>query len=361
MSEFQQDLTRSTLAVLLIVALIAASFWILRPFLPAAVWATMIVVATWPLMLRVQRRLWNRRALAVAVMTVVLLLVFVVPLSLAAGTILKNTDKFAAWAQSIASFTMPAQPDWLEGLPIVGPPVSQLWARVEATGFEGLPAKVAPYAGTATRWFIAQVGGVGVMFVQFVLTVVFAAIMYAGGERMGENVLRFGQRVAGDRGEASVHLAGQAIRGVALGVIVTAIVQSGLGGIGLAISGIPFAAILTAVMFMLCIAQLGPVPVLAPAVIWMYWEGDTGWATLLLVWSIVVGSLDNLLRPILIRRSADLPLLLIFVGVIGGLIAFGLIGIFVGPVVLAVAYTLLQAWITEPGEMVIAAGDAAED
>jgi len=101
------------------------------------------------------------------------------------------------------------------------------------------------------------------------------------------------------------------------------------------------------VMFMLCIAQLGPGLVLAPAVIWMYWDGRTGWATALLVWSLFVGSLDNLLRPILIKRTVQLPLLLIFLGVIGGLIAFGLIGIFVGPVVLAVAYTLLQAWMGE--------------
>ena len=112
----------------------------------------------------------------------------------------------------------------------------------------------------------------------------------------------------------------------------------------------PFATVLTAVMFMLCIAQLGPVLVLLPAIIWMYWNGDAGWATFLLVWSIPVGTLDNFLRPILIKRGADLPILLILVGVIGGLIGFGLVGIFVGPVVLSVAYTLLAAWVAEEPE-----------
>jgi predicted PurR-regulated permease PerM len=144
-----------------------------------------------------------------------------------------------------------------------------------------------------------------------------------------------------------VRLAGQAIRGVALGVIVTALVQSALGGIGLAIAGVPFATVLTALMFMLCIAQLGPALVLLPAIIWMYWSGVAGWATFLLVWSIPVGALDNFLRPILIKRGADLPLLLICVGVIGGLIGLGLVGIFVGPVVLSVTYTLLTAWMAE--------------
>jgi predicted PurR-regulated permease PerM len=221
-----------------------------------------------------------------------------------------------------------------------------------------LAVQAAPYAGGVTRWFIAGLGGFGVMFVHFLLTVAIAAIMYARGEYAAATVRQFGRRLAGERGEDSVRLAGQAIHGVALGVIVTALVQSALGGIGLAVAGVPLAAVLTLVMFILCIAQLGPVPVLLPAVIWLYWNDDAGWGTFLLLWSAVDGILDNFLRPVLIRRGADLPLLLIFAGVIGGLIAFGLVGIFVGPVVLAVAFTLLQAWMAEESAT---AGPAFDD
>ena len=142
-------------------------------------------------------------------------------------------------------------------------------------------------------------------------------------------------------------LAGQAIRGVAMGVGVTAVVQTLLGGIGMAMAGVPYAGALSAVMLMLCIAQVGPSLVLFPAVAWMYYEGMHGWATFLLVWSLMVASIDNFLRPLLIRRGADLPLLLIFAGVIGGLLGFGLIGIFVGPVVLAITFTLMQSWVDE--------------
>ena len=147
-------------------------------------------------------------------------------------------------------------------------------------------------------------------------------------------------------------MAGQAIRGVALGVVVTALVQSVLGGIALAIAGVPFWGILTAVMLMMCIVQIGPAPVLLPAVGWLYYignsgTGSSGWAIFLLIASIIVIMLDNFLRPVLIRRGADLPMLLILVGVIGGLMAFGLIGVFVGPAMLAVTYTLLQAWLAE--------------
>lgn len=123
---------------------------------------------------------------------------------------------------------------------------------------------------------------------------------------------------------------------MALGVVVTALVQAVLGGVGLAISGVPYATLLTVVMILSCLVQLGPLPVLIPAIIWLYWTGDTTWGTVLLVWSAVVGTLDNVIRPVLIRMGADLPLLLILSGVIGGLIAFGMIGLFIGPVLLAV-------------------------
>src|SRR5262249_46803935 len=120
-----------------------------------------------------------------------------------------------------------------------------------------------------------------------------------------------------------------------------------IGGVGLVVAGVPFAAILCAILFMLCIGQIGPGPVLIPAIIWMYATQDPLWATVLLFFSVLAMTLDNILRPILIKKGADLPLLLVLVGVLGGLVAFGLIGIFLGPTVLAVAYTLLKSWIAE--------------
>ena len=144
-----------------------------------------------------------------------------------------------------------------------------------------------------------------------------------------------------------MYLAGEAIQAVALGVVVTAMVQSGLAGFGLAVAGVPFAGVLTALIFVLCVAQLGPALVFIPAIAWMYWQGETGWATALLVWAVPVTLLDGVLRPYLIRMGADLPLMLILPGVIGGLIAFGVLGLFIGPVLLAVGYTLLVAWLDE--------------
>jgi predicted PurR-regulated permease PerM len=345
MAETQRDLTRTVLGVLFIVGLIGSSFWILRPFLGAIIWATTITVATWPVMLGLQARLWGRRGLAVTAMALALLSILIVPFSLAIGTIVANADEVVAWAKSLAALKVPPTPAWVGGLPFIGGKAALAWDQIAAAGIAGLAAQAAPYLSNITRWFVAQVGGFGLVLLEFLLTVVVSAILYLRGESVAGGVRRFARRLAGSRGENVVQLAGQAIRGVALGVVVTAIAQAVLGGIGLAIAGVPFAAILTAVMFMLSIAQLGPLLVLAPSVVWLYWGGSSGWGTLLLVWTIVVGTMDNFLRPILIKRGADLPLLLIFAGVIGGLMAFGLIGIFVGPVVLAVAYTLLEAWV----------------
>jgi len=347
MSDIQRDLTRTVLAVLFIGGLLASSFWILRPFLAALIWAVMIVVASWPLMRAAQSALWGRRWLAVTVMTLALLLLLIVPFSAAIATIVANVDTIGGWVKALGEYQLPPAPAWLGNLPVIGQQGTQLWLELTSGGAETLMARIVPYASGLTQWFVAQVGSFGVVFVEFLLTVVFAAILYAHGEQAAVWVRRFGRRLGGESGDAAVLLSAQAIRGVALGVVVTALVQALLGGIGLAIAGVPFVAILTAVMFMFSVAQIGAVPVLIPAVIWLYWRDDVVWGSFLLVVTVVVGALDNVLRPILIKKGADLPLLLIFAGVIGGLIAFGLIGIFVGPMVLAVTYTLLGAWIED--------------
>jgi len=342
------DLARVTFGVLIIGGLLFTTFWLVRPFLGPLIWAAMLVVASWPLMRRVQRLLWGQRALAVLAMTLALLLLFVVPVALAIVTIVDNVDRLTAWVQMAREFTLPAvPPDWLVKLPLVGDAIAAAWAQGTSLGLRSLLPRLMPYADDATRWFVDQIGGFGLLMFQFLLTVVIAAVMYGSGEFAATLVRKTARRIGGERAVGAVDLAGGAIRGVALGVGVTALVQSLLGGLGLAVAGVPGAGLLAAVMFMLCIAQIGPIPVLLPAVIWVFWSGDSTWGVVLAVWSLLVGTLDNFLRPVLIRMGAELPLLLIFAGVIGGLLSFGLVGIFVGPVILAVAYTLLVAWVDE--------------
>lgn len=311
------------------------------------IWAATIVVTTWPVMLRIQGWLGGRRALAVMVMTLWLLLILVAPLTAAIVTIVSNADDIVAWSKTLSTLAVPPPPTWVKSLPGIGERVASEWTKVAAMGPEALGRHVAPYVGTGIRWVLQQLGNMGLMLLEFLLTVVFAALFYASGEANAKWVRAFGRRVAGQAGENAVVLAAQSVRAVAMGVVVTALVQAIIGGIGLAIAGVPFAGVLTALMLVLGIAQIGAGPVLFSAVAWLYWTGDTTWGTALLVWSIVVASLDNVLRPILIKRGANLPLTLIFIGVIGGLLAFGVIGLFIGPLVLAVVHTLLTTWVTK--------------
>ena len=342
------ELARITFAVLFIGLLLGGTLWVLRPFIGPAIWATMVVVATWPVMQRIQRTLFGRRHLAVAVMTLLLLLLFVVPLTLAIATIVLNADRLVDWARLASAYHLPdVPPPWLVNLPMVGTAIQTGWEHATELGLTDLLPRLTPYAGDLTRWFVAQIGSVGFLLLQFLITVVIAGVMYAAGEDAAGLVRRFARRLGGERGASVVDLAGGAIRGVALGVGVTAVVQAVLGGLGLLLAGVPVAGLLAALMFMLCIAQIGPVPVLLPAALWAFWSGRPAAGVGLLVLTGVVTTLDNVLRPLLIRMGADLPLLLIFSGVIGGLLAFGLVGIFVGPVVLAVAYTLLEAWMAD--------------
>ena len=340
-----RDYPRVLLIVVLMGGLLACSLWIFKPFLGAFIWATMIVVATWPLKVEIERNVRGRRWIAVTLMTLAILLLIIVPLVVAVQQFVEHFDDMRAGVTWLAS--LPPPPEWVARLPVVGTSIAAKWN--EFAGADPLSAlrPLLPYAGNIATWIAARAGSIGAVFIDLLLIVVFSAILYSSGETVATSALRLARRVAGERGVRSVELAGLAVRAVALGVVVTAMAQSVLAGIGLAVAGVPNALLLTAVMFVLCVAQIGAVPVLAPAAIWLFWRDATAWGVFIIVWSVVVSAIDNFLRPVLIRRGVDLPLLLVMIGVIGGLLAFGAIGLFVGPVVLAVTFTLVKAWVDE--------------
>ena len=344
-SDAATDITRIVLFVLVIGALLAGSVWTLLPFLSGLVWATTIAVATWPALLRVQRLTGGRRPPAVAIMTALVLMVFIVPFALAIGALLDAAGESPAVMNDFLAHGLGPPPAWAASIPLVGEPLVQKWHAVAAGGPEALAAIVQPYARSAAAWTIAATGGFGRILVLIALTVGIVTILYARGETAAAGVMAFAHRLGGETAERTVRLGAQAIRSVAMGVVVTALVQSVLAGLGLWLCGVPHSGLLTAIAFVLGVAQLGPLLVLAPSVAWLYWSGSTGWATVLLVWSVPVGALDNVVRPLLIRRGVQLPLLLIVAGVIGGLISFGVVGLFVGPVVLAATYTLAKDWV----------------
>jgi predicted PurR-regulated permease PerM len=356
-SSTPRDLTHTTLSVLFIAVLTASCFWIMRPFLMSLAWASVIVVATWPAFEGVQAKMGGRRGLAVAAMAAAILLIILIPTTLAVVTIVDNVDNITAQVWSLSTLSLSAPPDWVRRIPLAGEKIASWWREFAALSTDERTAVVLPYARSAVQWFMTQAGSMGMTAVHFLLTVILSMILYAKGHVVLEGVLSFARRLAGRQGEEAAILAGKAVRGVVLGVVVTALIQAGIGGIGLFVTSVPAAGLLTAVTVILCLAQLGPFLVLIPAVSWLYWSGQPGRGTVLLVFLVVAGTIDNVVRPFLIRKGADLPILLIFAGVIGGLVAFGIIGLFIGPVMLAVTYTLLKDWVAGEEVMKEEAGE----
>lgn len=342
-----KDLTRTLLAILFIVLLGGTSLLVLSPFVPALIWAVMVVVATWPVMLWFQARLRNSRALATTVMVTLLLMVLFVPLMLLIGSLVEHADDITGLPAKLATMTLPPPPAWVAAIPLVGMPLAEKWQALSSSGLASLAQQLTPHAGEFARWVVAQMGNLGLVLINFLLVAVLAAILYMQGETAARAFIRFARRLSGDRGESSSILAAQAVRAVAMGIVLTALVQTLVGSVGLLVAGVPYVGLLTAVMFVLALAQLGAGLVVLLSAFWLFWSGEPGWGVFLVIWSVLVGGLDNFLRPILIKRGADLPLLLIFAGVIGGLLTLGIIGLFIGPLVLAVTHTLIVGWVQD--------------
>jgi predicted PurR-regulated permease PerM len=353
------DIARILFVIVILSALTIGSLYVLRPFIPGLIWATTIVVATWPVMLAVQRRAGNRRWLATVVMLLILLVVIALPLYEAISTLALHAADIMGTIKLLPTYALPPPPGWVGDIPLAGQRAAHEWQTLSDAGPGGILAKLEPYLTIVARWMLGHAAAVGVFVIHMFVTIIIAGILYSQGEAAGRFVTRFATRLAAQRGAAAVKLAGLAIRAVALGIVVTAVAQSALGGIGLWIAGVPAAGILTAVMLMLCLAQIGPLVPLLGGVAWLFMHDSTVAAILLLIWSVAVSMLDSLLRPVLIRRGVNLSMLLILAGVLGGMFAFGIVGLFVGPVILAVASTLLEAWMNEPPPVVVV--DVAQD
>lgn len=341
------DVARVVLGAAALLLLVCGSLFILSPFLLALVWGATIVTATWPVLLSVQHRLHGHRGPAVAVMLFSLLIVIVLPCYGALATLSAHTADIMTFVKGLPTFALPPPPHWLATIPVLGSRAAKEWQTLSDAGPGGILATLQPYAKSTALWLLAHMGSIGSVMLHLMLTLVICGLLYAKGEVAALTTTRLARRVAPDNGEAIVRLVGLSIRAVALGVVVTALVQASLAGLGLWIAGVPFAGILTALLFILCLAQIGPLLPLLGSVAWLFTHEAQVAAILLLVWAIFVSTIDNFLRPVLIRRAVALPLVLILVGVIGGLIAFGIVGLFIGPVILAVTYALMQAWLAD--------------
>ncbi|MDE2251202.1 MAG: AI-2E family transporter [Gammaproteobacteria bacterium] len=345
-SELRSQLIGNAILLACIAALLWGTLAVLRPFLPAILWAAIIVVATWPIMLRVERVLGGRRSLAVAVMSGGLFAAVVAPVALLLGTLVTRLPELRDLGGRLLAGPWPGPPAWVSRLPFGGQ-LGAEWSRVVAQTPEHWTATVQPYLGKMALWLSQHVGTIGGITLEFLLTLVLVVVFYLHGEALALALRRLARRTGGARAEEGAVLAGQAMRAIAAGVVLTALVQSVLSGLGLWAVGIPAAGVLTSIMFMLCIMQIGPLPVLIPAILWLAFQERVGATVALSLWAVLISGGDAFLRPWLIQRGAKLPFILVLGGVIGGLLAFGVAGIFIGPILLAVVKRLMERWAAD--------------
>ncbi len=338
-SRIDQTLTLAVLAVLIV-----GCFFVLRPFLTALAWAAILCTTTWPLYLRLKDALRGRAGLAAGGMVIVLSLLMLAPFVIAGATIAGNADQMVAWGRAAITAGPPEPPAWVAELPLIGATASAYWASV-AHDTAQLLRLLSNYLEPMRKFAMASGASLFGGLLQLALSIFIAWFMFRDGDAIVERLHAATHRIAGARGAQLADVAGATVRGVVLGILGTALVQGVIAAIGFWIAGIDAAPLLGLLTFVLSPVPIGPPLVWIPAALWLIHEGETGWGIFLLAWGMLaVSTIDNVIKPLIISRGADLPFVLVLLGVLGGAIAFGAIGVFLGPVLLAVGYALVVEW-----------------
>lgn len=328
--------------------LLLACLWVVAPFIPALVWSAVIVVTLWRPLEWLTARLGGRRGLVSLILALAMVALVVMPAISVAEMLAAGMPRIRQMVSDLLAAVPRDPPAMLLGLPLVGERAGDAWRLLaeDATAAGDVAQRIAPAVG---RWLLSSLAGIGETLLQFVLVAIATAVLYAHGPAAAAMGERLAARLGGVEGTEALDVATRAIRGVSAGVIGTAAAQALLAGIGFAAAGVPAPVLLAVGVLVFGIIQIGPLPVWLPVVIWLYMTGETLTAILLLAWNAgVVQTIDNVVRPVLISRGARLPLLLMLVGVLGGLIAMGLIGVFLGPTLLGVGYVMLRRWLGMP-------------
>ena len=332
--------------LLVIGAVILACFWIAWPLMGVLAWGALIAVALYPLQRRLAKAIGNRPKTAMMLIVVILLVLLIVPLSYLPGSFNRATDAISAMTNNWTELKLPPPPSWIADFPLVGSTIGEKWeATAEAS--RNVLSNLKPYLGPTFQWLAALGASLGLAVVQMLLSIILAGVFLATQGSTASTFRTIGRRLGGATGESLVDVAVRTIRSVVQGVMGTALIQSMLSGIGFAIAGVPFAVPLGVLCFGTAMLQIGTWLVWIPAAVWLSYQGETGWAIFTTVAGIAINILDNVIKPLLIGRGAGSPIWVIFIGVIGGVLTMGIIGIFVGPLVMAIGYSIVRSWLGE--------------
>ncbi len=327
-----------------LVVLVVACAQVVMPFVGAIAWAGIIAISIWPAFLWLSARLGQRPKLAATLCSAGLLVVIVMPVVVLAASLGQAVPEVTGLVRDLLVTLTPEPPAWLAGAPLVGEVLGDLW-RTVAADMQGFARKLLPMAENAGVWALAQGASLALAVIEFLFAILIAGVLLVTAAHFSEFTGRFVVRLGVGGGTALVDLVVATVRSVSIGLVGTAVVQSLLIMVGLAVAGVPGTVLLGFLTFMVALVQM-PVPVVwVPVVLWLYFTGPLLPALGLLVWGVAITPVDNVLRPWLIGRGVRLPFVLILIGVLGGLIAWGFIGLFIGPTLMAVAHSLVRAWL----------------
>jgi predicted PurR-regulated permease PerM len=331
-------------------------FWtlvLIRPFVPILAWSVVLAVALNPVFQRLAKALGGRPKLAATILTVISLAIVIGPATwIGLGAV--DGIKDIAEQLTAGEVVVPLPPQAIKNWPLVGPQLYEFWVQA-STNLRSVLREIAPYLKPFATTLLGLAGNAGVGTIKFLLSVAMTGVLFPYGPQLVAAGRGFLSRIVPDQSEHFLDLAGATIRAVSQGVIGVAIIQSLLAGIGFKLAGIPSAGLLAFAVLLLSIVQIGGTIVILPVIIWIWTDKDLTTALLLTMFLAIVAVLDNILKPLVMGRGLTTPALVILIGVIGGTLAHGIIGLFIGPIILSVAWELSVAWIrAEPTPNVIA-------
>ena len=340
-----QSLHRQIAQMTLIALLIIGCFLIFLPFLAAALLAAVVVISTWAIHEWLLARLRGRKAMTSVLMVLVLVLVFFLPMTYLAANAAQSLTQVTEWIRVYLHAGLPAPPRWLGEIPVLGESIVEYWQGLTSSREEMLKILNLVYQ-PMSRFLVSIALASANAVLQVALVLFICYFFYRDGHAIARVLSKIASKLGGETGVGLLQLSQNTISGVMVGIAGTALGQSIVALIGFWIAGVPNAPLLAMGIFMVSVLPIGPPLFWGGAAAWLYVHGHTGWSIFMVAWGLLaISGVDNFLKPILISRKAKLPLLLIALGVFGGIFAFGFIGMFLGPTLLAVAYVLVQKWI----------------
>jgi predicted PurR-regulated permease PerM len=319
---------------------------VILPFVSALLWAIVLSVSSWPLYNRLRQLTGNRRTLAASLMVLGMILILLVPFLVVGLTLADNVSAVSAATRRWIEGGPPDPPAWLEKVPMVGAKAVESWHNF-ANDTAKLWSQAQKFIEPVSAWLLRAGLALGRGVFQLALSILIAFFLFRDGVSLAERLTTAVDRIGGERGKHLLTVANKTVRGVVYGILGTALVQAVLAGFGYVIAGIPGPALLALLTFFFSVVPIiGTGLVWIPAALWLFHEGSTGWGIFMLVWGIGVANVDNVVKPWLISQGSEMPFILVFFGVLGGALAFGFIGVFLGPTLLAVGYRLVVEWIS---------------